>query len=1224
MAEEHEPDFAELLRRARRAAGVTQEELAERAGLSARAISALERGVNRAPRRDTLDMLADALGLDAAERRRWERLRREQAVRAGESGETAPTPAPALSGTLTFLFTDIEASTDRWERFPQRMPDNLVRYAAILRSAIASCGGTVFKTLGDALCAAFPTAPAALEAALSAQRALVAEEWGGAGPLRVRMALHSGQADLRERDYVGLPLNRVTRILAAGHGGQVLLSLAAQQLVRDHLPTGVQLRDLGEGGLRGLLRREPIYQVVAPDLPADFPPLRDLDATDVEPLAGATRPAARNPYKGLRAFQEADAGDFFGREALAQRLLERLGEQVPLRRFMVVVGPSGSGKSSVVRAGLLPLLKRGALPGSERWVVVDIIPGARPLEELEAALLRICANPPASLLEQLLADERGLLRAAKRALPEDEAVELLLLIDQFEEVFTLIPDEPARVHFLESLSAAVRDPRSRVRVVCTLRADFYDRPLLYPDPGEMVRQRTEVVLPLTTEELHRAIVGPAQRVGVAVEPELVAAIIRDVGEQPGTLPLLQYALTELFERRSSNLLTLASYQQAGGLLGALSRRAEELYAGLAGAEQAVARQVLLRLVVLGEGQEDTRRRVRLSELRSLAVATETLEGVLELFGAARLLTFDRDAATGEGTVAVAHEALLRSWGRLRGWLEEDRAGLRLHRQLTDAAQEWHALGQDEGLLYRGARLELAREWRTRHEAALNDLERAFLDASTANEERDRQTRQRQQRQRLLVLSGSLVVVTLFALGAVAQWIRAQQAEQGATAATRQAISRELAAKALALQTADPQGDAQLWMLLAREALRRADTAEAREALRALLFTVPAHAFQPPPPDTEIVPLTHSADFSVIVTSRLPGKVTVWDVNTGEPIAELMPPDDPGEVFVAAAISPDKRLIATVSDGTTSFIRVWNIADKQQLYLRQTKGPHQVFGAQGLVAFNPAGTRLLVQGTDEWLILDAVSGQQLATAGEVTVEFPSFGQWSPDGTIVVTAQAPDVVNAWDANTGQQIASLPLPRGMYPGAVKFSPDSTRAILIPVFWDDPNSLYVQVYDLRSGSSLLSIPFQISMRLNSSNLVNALAFTPDSQAIVFGPNEGDVQLWDIQTQQVIRTFQGQQASSATAAVSPDGLLLFVAGQDGVARVWDIASGALLATMHAIINEAHFSADGKWLMTVTDPGWIRAFSTSGIRASSPEILAQVDLVITRDFTPEERAKYLH
>jgi hypothetical protein len=214
-----------------------------------------------------------------------------------------------------------------------------------------------------------------------------------------------------------------------------------------------------------------------------------------------------NPYKGLRAFQEADAEDFFGREALVERLLARLnpsgdaystnGQGPESGRFLAVVGPSGSGKSSAVRAGLLPALRRGALPGSDKWFVVELIPGPHPIEELEAALLRVAVNPPASLLEQLREDKRGLLRAVKRILPADEGIELLLILDQFEEVFTLVEDPAEARHFLESLHAAVSEPRSRLRVVITLRADFYDRPLMHPDFSQLVRHHTEAIVPLT-------------------------------------------------------------------------------------------------------------------------------------------------------------------------------------------------------------------------------------------------------------------------------------------------------------------------------------------------------------------------------------------------------------------------------------------------------------------------------------------------------------------------------------------------------------------------------------------------------------------------------------------------------------------------------------------------------------------------------------------------------
>ena len=295
------------------------------------------------------------------------------------------------------------------------------------------------------------------------------------------------------------------------------------------------------------------------------------------------------------------------------QLLQRLRETDENARFLTVVGPSGSGKSSVVKAGLIPQLRQGAMPGSDQWFIAQMVPGERPLEELEIALLRIAVNPPGSLLEQLRDDRRGLLRAVRRILPDDQS-ELVLVIDQFEEVFTQVEDIAVRTHFLESLYTAVTDANSQMRVIVTLRADFYDRPLQLREFGELTRARMESVLPLSPDELRESIVAPAQRVGVTFEPELISAIIQDIGDQPGTLPLLQYALTELFERQNSRRLTLAVYREIGGIAGALAQRAEELYQSLSAERADAARQLFLRLVTLGEGGEDTRRRVRRIEL----------------------------------------------------------------------------------------------------------------------------------------------------------------------------------------------------------------------------------------------------------------------------------------------------------------------------------------------------------------------------------------------------------------------------------------------------------------------------------------------------------------------------------------------------------------------------------------------------------------------------------
>ncbi len=370
-----------------------------------------------------------------------------------------------------------------------------------------------------------------------------------------------------------------------------------------------------------------------------------------------------NPYKGLRAFQETDADDFFGRRALVERLLSRLAspsaEAKPDKgasRFLAVVGPSSSGKTSLIKAGLIPALRQGKVPGSENWQILEMVPGEHPFEELEIGLLRLSGKDLPGLMQQLQRDECGLLRAARLALPDKEG-ELLLVIDQFEELFTLVHDKAEVAHFLDGLATAVSDAHSCLRLVIGLRADFYDRPLVHPSLGGLMQSRTEVVLPMSAKELSSAIQKPAEKVGMVFEEGLVAAILADVIDQPGSLPLLQYALTELFERRQDNRITFQAYRSLGGLLGVLGRRADEVYAGLEAEGQALARQLFLRLVALGEGTEDTRRRALRSELETLQAEEGAMQRVIDVFGRIRLLSFDRDPLSGTPTVEVAHEAL---------------------------------------------------------------------------------------------------------------------------------------------------------------------------------------------------------------------------------------------------------------------------------------------------------------------------------------------------------------------------------------------------------------------------------------------------------------------------------------------------------------------------------------------------------------------------------------
>lgn len=436
-----------------------------------------------------------------------------------------------------------------------------------------------------------------------------------------------------------------------------------------------------------------------------------------------TAVAPENPYCGLRAFGEGEAALFFGRDELVDELIA----EVVAGSLVLVVGPSGSGKSSVVRAGLLPAV-RERRPG---WTIATIVPGTHPFAEFEAALVRAAPDVASVLSDQLRGDDLDLLRVVLTAVPDDGHV--LLVVDQLEELFLLsAPGE--RDRFVRGLVELVDDPHDRVTVVATIRADFLNRPLQHPTLGPYVEPATALVPPLEPAQLEAACVEPARTVGVSVAPQLVTEIVADVASEPGALPLFQYTLTQLFDARDGGPLTLAGYRALGGLRGSLVRRADELLAGLDDEGRDAARQVFLRLVTIGEGTEDTRRRTRRSELAATSIPSATLDDVLTTFGNARLLSFDHDAVTGGGTVEVAHESLLREWPVLRAWIDEARDDLRLRHQLTTAAREWDAAGRDDDFLLAGSRIVQVEEHLAERSLDLTVLEAEFVAASRAHQD----------------------------------------------------------------------------------------------------------------------------------------------------------------------------------------------------------------------------------------------------------------------------------------------------------------------------------------------------------------------------------------------------------------------------------------------------------------------------------------------------------
>ncbi len=949
----------------------------------------------------------------------------------------------------------------------------------------------------------------------------------------------------------------------------------AEQIARHVVERLPSLRSLQPGLPEAL---EDVLQTVTAKRPEErYPDARSFVSAFRDAVSGrsaevasfATRAAARNlvnPYKGLRAFESADAADFFGREALTERLLERLAEDA---RFLAVVGPSGSGKSSVVKAGLLPALRGCRLPGSDRWFVVEMVPGTHPLDELEVGLLRVSADRPPSLMEQLRRDERGLLRAARLAVPAADG-ELLLVIDQFEELFTGHADRAEAEHLLRILHAAALDAQSRVRIVITLRADFYDRPLMHPDFGRLMQLRTEVVLPLSEAELAEAVRKPAERAGAELEPGLVEAIVADVKEQPGALPMLQYALTELFERRDGRMLTKAAYEATGRVSGALARRAEAVFASLDEAEQGAARQLFLRLVMLGEGTEDTRRRAMHAELKALDVDQQALDTAVQAFGKSRLLLFDRDPATRAPTLEVAHEALLREWRRLREWLDDSRADVRMQRLLGVAAREWTHADRDASFLLRGTRLAQFEGWASGSSVALAQDERTYLEASSADRhareaeeearhqrelaaaqqlaeaERGRAAVQTESARRLkrgaFGLAGLALVAVVLAVAAFQARSTAEQERDNARRAAAVNHSLVLAADA---QKAFETGDTNLALTLALEAARL--DAPPPEVLRTLMGVALG-------PGTRAVFKGHSSAVRSAAFSRdgrygvsgscaqpdakstcSAGEVIVWDLATRAEVRRFKV--HAGWVNAVAFGADGNSVLSASSDGTLLLSAV----DTGQM-LRRFEG-HS--GGVNALALSRDGSAAASGADDGAVILwdvqtGAVTRRLTGHRGPVTsVAFgpPCPRAAAPCRQTVLSGSADKNLMLWDAATGTALRTIAGHTDKVVG-VAYLANGQRALSLS------EDLSMRMWDLKTGSEMRREAFGTTPR--------SLVVTPDGRTAVkqYGPG---VQLWDVDDWHQAQMLMGHSATPGALAVSPDQRYALSGSDDKTLRLWNM-----------------------------------------------------------------------
>ena len=919
--------------------------------------------------------------------------------------------------------------------------------------------------------------------------------------------------------------------------------------------------------LIGLLERDgrlpELLEVCAAKRP-NFP--WDEQAFWVAMDVGAEQAGGDSPYKGMAYFDEQDAHLFFGREALTADLLGRLNEYP----FLAVVGASGSGKSSLVRAGLIPAMKGDrsldeglSLGITERsWRVVVLTPTDKPLRELATVLTGDAESAIAAtrLIDDMLEDSRSLdlfLHKATREAPSES--DLLLVVDQLEELFTLCRDEAQRLAFVDNLiTAAIPESGGSISLVITLRADFYASCSQYDNLRKALERHQKYIGPMNRAELQRAIEEPAKP-HWEFEPGLVDLILRDVGAtedgvpEPGALPLLSHALLETWRRRRENTLTFSGYVTAGGVYGAIAETAEREYEHLSPEQRLIARNIFLRLTELGEGTEDTRRRASLDELVLEPRQKETVGQVLQTLADARLIS------TGRDSVEVAHEALIREWPTLRRWLSEDRQGLQIQRRLTEATADWMASDKNKSFLYQGLRLDEAEAWAESESATPSADEMGFLQASLA-------ARRQNRLKRITIIGAAFVffvgVALLFAFTQASAAERqreiaatAEAEAERATAAERLANARLLAA----LGEAEFENDPLSGLALVLEGLALAKTDESGEVDLALANSISE------------------------VSQR--GRLLKW----GDDVEELRAVPDRAAMIVDRNSGPGE--VRSMADGAL-------LAELSGEVRGVEFSPGEA--ASLFVAdYVDAGDEVVpseVRRTGDGALLAELSG---AVDG---VEF------SPDGAasmfVVGYADAVDEVVPGEVRSTADGALLAELSGAVDG-VEFSPDKRASLFVVDYLDGKG----EVRRTADGALLAEL----------SREVDGVEFSPDEAASLFVVDYVDGQ------GEVRSTADGTMLAELSGEVdgvefSPDeaASLLVVDYVDAPGEVRSTADGALLAELSGEVYLVEFSPDEAAslfvLYYVDAPGEVRSTADGAMLA---ELLGLVSFI---EFSPDEAA----
>ncbi|CAI7977292.1 WD_REPEATS_REGION domain-containing protein [Frankia sp. Hr75.2] len=952
-------------------------------------------------------------------------------------------------------------------------------------------------------------------------------------------------------------------------------------------------------------------------------PTQIIDGYPSKPPAGVPPAGAYStacPYPGLRGFDESSEQWFFGRERMVADLVARVSSEASRVGPLVLVGASGSGKSSLLRAGLLPALARGALPGSRGWPRLVMTPGEHPLEALVQRVVEATGMPTMARMlgdslrrepERLNEIVRELLaaRATPRSAPEDGETtirrgprndattlyrpgnphepadprepRMVIAVDQFEEVFTLCADQAEREAFVRALCATAA---GSAVVVIGLRADFYGACASFPELVEVLQVNQVVVGPMAAADIREIVVNPARAAGGDVEPGLVELVLRDLGAaagtgitgsdqgtghgsgrspelvsnlssgfvaDPGSLPLLAHALRATWFARAGEALTVADYLRVGGLTGAIAQTAEAAYTSLDGAAQQAVRPLLMRMIRLGENGADTRRRVRRATLLAEVPGPESAT-VLDALVAARLVEADADGD--QDGLQIAHEALLRSWPRLREWMDMDRAGAVALQQLRDAAEVWERGGRDPSYLFAGSRLAAARDWMD-DDLDVDATTRQFFDESVRAEAEQQRAAARRAR-RLRQLAAALAVLLLVAASLAG--LTFQQSTSSGRARDR-ALSQRIATQAEAARRDNPALAAQLSLV----ALRTADTPEARGAVLSSFNGGSGVPTRYQAHTKSVGTVAYSRDGRLLATGSDDWTAAVWDATDPRrltPLARI--PDERGgghgRAVKAVAFNRDGTVLAT--GGADGLAKLWDITDRARPRLLATlpKADSEVYG----LAFDPTSDRLAVGGYGKSAFIYDVSdparpvkeGQLfLHLAQVVALEF------SPDGAFLIAGDEGGSALLWSVDD----PSGPRPLKVLVEDGGPSADGAGPIRSVTFGGDGHTVYTAgnggYVRKFSGPDLPRLEYD--GRAGSGDApITGLAVDPVSGLVgVGGFRYVGVPIFDVDVDQYSLTFLDEGATVWDVAFSPDGRRLASVSVDGSLRIWEMPGPALI-----------------------------------------------------------------